>query len=116
MFKPQTLKTASYIALVCCILGTIFDLILIASYNQFQSYISLISWALLLYSSYLSIMLTKHDLYEEDFKRMGYYIYGILVLFVLFLIFNLSAGILPAAYIAYTLHIRKRGFDSYMNE
>ncbi|HMG10496.1 MAG TPA: hypothetical protein VK609_18420 [Mucilaginibacter sp.] len=116
MFKPSILKTIAYIALVCCALGILFTIFEATVYHSWRSYLNIISWALLLYSSFLATRLSTYDLYEEDMKKLGLYIYGILVLFVLFLILNLSLGILPAIFLAIGLHNQKTGFDSWMKE
>lgn len=117
MFKPSVLKPVSYVALVCCILGLLITLLaIIGLHSDFRFYLMMISWAMLLYSSYLAIKLSSYELYEEDMRKMGYLVYGIIVLFVLFMFFNLSLGILAAFYIMITLHNRKKGFDAWINE
>jgi len=79
-------------------------------------YIMAISWALLLYSSYLGIKLSKYELYDEDFKRLGISVYGIIVLFILFSFFNIGLGIIAACYIAFRLHMQKSGMDTWIKE
>jgi hypothetical protein len=79
-------------------------------------YIMAISWALLLYSSYLGIKLSKYELYDEDFKRLGISVYGIIVLFILFSFFNIGLGIIPACYITFRLHMQKSGMDTWAKE
>jgi ABC-type phosphate transport system permease subunit len=116
MFKPSTLKTISYIALVCCSLGVLFAILISIIEPGFRSYISILSWALLIYSSWLATRLSGYELYEEDLKTLGYYVYGILILFILYLLINLSLGILPAIFLAVKLHNQKTGFDSWMRE
>ncbi|MBD1365252.1 hypothetical protein IDJ77_15660 [Mucilaginibacter sp. ZT4R22] len=116
MFKPSTLKTVSYIALVCCSLGVLFAILIAVIEPAFRSYISILSWSLLVYSSWLATKLSGYELYEEDLKSLGYYVYGILILFVLYLVVNLSLGILPAIFLAVKLHNQKTGFDSWMKE
>ncbi|MES2060910.1 MAG: hypothetical protein V4456_03265 [Bacteroidota bacterium] len=116
MFKPKTLKTASYIALICCILGIIILLFNLTIQNNYMLYLMIISWAMLLYSSFLGIKLSGYELYDEDRKRLGWCLYGVMILFVLFVLFNFSLGILPAIFIAITLHNQKKGFDSWMKE
>lgn len=116
MFKPSTLKTLSYIALACCSLSLLLAVYTAVAFGQWQMYLSVISWSLLIYSSYLGTKLSTYELYDEDLKKLGYYIYGILLLFVLFLCLNLSLGILAAIFLAITLHNQKTGFDSWMRE
>jgi hypothetical protein len=116
MFKPSTLKTVSYIALVCCSLSLLLAIYGAVVVGQWQMYLSIVSWALLIYSSYLGTKLATYELYDEDIKKLGYYIYGILVVFVLFLCFNISLGVLLAIFLAITLHNQKTGFDSWMRE
>jgi ABC-type phosphate transport system permease subunit len=116
MLKPSTLKTVSYIALVCCSLGVLFAILIALAQPDFRSYLSILSWALLIYSSWLATRLSGYELYDEDLKSLGYYIYGILILFVLYLVVNISLGILPAIFLAVKLHNQKTGFDSWMRE
>nr|WP_294943706.1 hypothetical protein [uncultured Mucilaginibacter sp.] len=116
MFKPSTLKTASYIALVCCSLGVLFAILIAFIETGFRSYISVLSWSLLIYSSWLATKLSAYELYEEDRKSLGYYVYGILILFVLYLVISISLGILPAIFLAIKLHNQKTGLDSWMRE
>ena len=116
MFKPATLKIVSLIALVCCSLGILFSIIIAITSPGMRTYLSVLSWVLLAYSSWLGTKLSGYELYEEDLKRLGYYVYGILVLFVLYLFINLSLGILPAIFLAISLHNQKRGFDNWMRE
>ncbi|MFD0767098.1 hypothetical protein ACFQZI_19730 [Mucilaginibacter lutimaris] len=116
MFKPSTLKIASYISLVCCLLGVLLLLFTLTYNNGYQIYLMLISWALLLYCSFLGIKLSGYELYDEDRKRLGYCLYGVMLLFVLFILFNFSLGLLPAIFITITLHNQKKGFDTWMKE
>lgn len=116
MYKPSTLRTVAYVALVCCILGTIISLLAIAYNGSWQLYVCTASWLLLCYSSFLGIRLATYDLYDDDFKRLGYYLYGILVLFVLFLCFSFFLGIFAAFYVAFQLHVQKTNMSSWMKE
>lgn len=116
MFRPSTLKTISYIALVCSVLGVLIAIVETRIISSWTIYASIISWGLLVYSSYLGTKLATYDLYEEDLKKLGYYVYGILILFVLFLLFNLSLGILVAIFLTIGLHIQKTGLDKWMRE
>ena len=116
MFKPSTLKTLSYIALVCCSLGTLLAILIAVFAPGFREFISMLSWSLLIYSSWLATRLSVYDLYDEDRKILGYYVCGILVLFVLYLVISLSLGILPAIFLAVKLHNQKTGLDSWMRD
>lgn len=116
MFKPSTLKTVSYIALVCCSLGVLFAILVSLAAPDYRSYLSILSWALLIYSSWLAVRLSGYELYEEDRKSLGYYVYGIVILFLLYLAVNISLGILPAIFLAIKLHTQKTGLDSWMRE
>jgi len=114
MFKPSTLKTISTIAFVCCTISLAYSLYKAQTHGVM--YIMAISWALLLYSSYLGIKLSKYELYDEDFKRLGISVYGIIVLFILFSFFNIGLGIIPACYITFRLHMQKSGMDTWAKE
>ncbi|OOQ59285.1 hypothetical protein [Mucilaginibacter pedocola] len=116
MLKPSTLKTVSYIALVCCVLGVILAILVALVEPDFRAYLSIISWALLIYSSWLATRLSTYDLYDEDRKELGYCVYGILVLFVLYLSVNISLGIIAAVYVTVRLHNQKRGLQAWMEE
>lgn len=116
MLKPSLFKTLSYISLVCCILGILVTVYAAALSGHFMFYIIAFSWLLLAYSSYLGTKLAGYELYEEDMRRLGYYIYGTLILFVLFIFINLTIGIVPAAFIAFKLHNQKRILDEWARE
>ncbi len=116
MFKPAVLKIVSYIALVCCLLGVLLTILELNITGKFTFYLIMLSWILLLYSSFLSIKLSSYELYEEDVKKLGYNVYGILILFILFLLLHISMGILPAGFIALRLHNQKKGMDAWMSE
>jgi len=94
----------------------ILSLLALTIQNDFRVYLAILSWAMLLYSSFLGIKLSGYELYDEDRKRLGYCLYGIVILFFLFIFFNFSLGALPAIFIAITLHNQKRGFDTWMKE
>jgi hypothetical protein len=116
MLKPSVLKTISYIAMACCLLCTLFEVYEAYVIRTWILYLMTVSWILLAYASYLGTKLATYDLYEEDRKKLGLYIYGILALFVVFLFFNFAIGILPAIFLAIKLHNQKSGFDSWMRE
>ena len=116
MFKPALLKNLSYIALVCCSVGILLAIYESIIYSSWIFYLSTLSWILLCYSSFLGTKLSTYELYDEDMKRLGIYIYGIIALFIVFFFFNFSLGFLPAVFLAITLHNQKKGFDTWMKE
>ena len=114
MFKPSVLKAVSYIALVCCAISLLFSLYQAQKHGIM--YVMAVSWAALLYSSYLGTRLAGYDLYEADIKRLGISVYGIVILFLLFSFLNIGIGIIPALYITFRLHMQKSGMDQWVSE
>ncbi|WP_448699820.1 hypothetical protein ACFGVR_22135 [Mucilaginibacter sp. AW1-3] len=117
MFKPKVIKVAAYVAMVCSFLGIILSLLELKVFGTWNFYLVALTWIFLMYSSYLGIKLSTYaDLYDEDRRKLGLYIFCILALFILFLFVSLAVSVLPALFLAITLHNQKKGLDSWAAE
>ena len=114
MFKRTTLKLLSKIAIGICILGAILSLtIALMDGGTKMAYLPLLSWILLAYASYCAMKLTGYDIYEEDLKSIGWSIYILFVIFILFLLVGISASPIIAFIIAGRLHWQKNTIEEW---
>ncbi|WP_374949757.1 hypothetical protein [Mucilaginibacter sp.] len=114
MFKPATLRVISYITLVISLLGFGYSLYTALPANNWQDYITPLSWLLMVVASYQAIKAVKRHQYADNFKIIGWYIYVILLLVVLFAVINLSVGLIPGIFLAFGLVNKNRDIDDNM--
>ena len=115
MFKPKLLKTLSIIAIVICCLGALLGLVVALTADK-MAYLQVLSWALLAYASYCAMKLTGYDIYEEDLTKIGWSIYLLFIVFILFLFIGLSVGPIIAIVITARLHFQKTSIESWMKD
>jgi hypothetical protein len=117
MFQKQTLKVFSITAIVLCAVGLLISvlgafLIENGSAITVSFFLGIISWGLLLWGSIIATQLcTRYQLYEEQYRKIGYCIYAIVVTFVLFLFVGLVLGIVLSIIIFGTLWALKSNMD-----
>ncbi|GAB2622603.1 hypothetical protein GCM10027035_18010 [Emticicia sediminis] len=114
MFKRTTLKLLSKIAIGICILSAILSLIItLMEGGTKMAFLPLLSWAILAYASYCAMKLTGYDIYEEDLKGIGWSIYILFLIFVLFLLVGVSASPIIAIIVAGRLHWQKNSIEEW---
>jgi hypothetical protein len=59
---------------------------------------------------------SKYNLYEDEYKKVGYRIYAIIVSFVFFLTIGLIGGILISLYILGTIRGLKQNYDQWADQ
>ena len=121
MFQKQTLKAFSIVAIVLSAVGLLLS-ILGTFLGEGSGSITLgfifgiISWGILLWSSIIATQLcSSYKLYEEQYRKIGYCVYAIIVTFVLFLFVGLVLGIVLSIIIFGTLWSLKSNFDDWAN-
>lgn len=112
MFKPTTIRIFSVVAMVLSVVGLSLSLFL-AKMQSFMFILSIISWAILLWASYLGFRLSSYKLYEDEYKKVGIRIYLIIVTFFLFLFVGLVLGLLLSVVLLSTLWGLKKNYDEW---
>ena len=121
MFQKQTLKAFSIVAIVLSAVGLLLSIVgtLIgetAGTSTLAFILGIISWSILLWSSIIATQLcSSYKLYEEQYKKVGYCVYAIIVTFVLFLFVGLVLGIVLSIIIIGTLWSLKSNLDDWAN-
>jgi hypothetical protein len=119
MFQKQTLKVFSIIAIVLCAIGLLISVLgafLIENRGSItvSFVLGIISWGLLLWSGIIATRLCSgYQLYEEQYRKIGYCVYAIVVTFVLFLFVGLVLGIVLSVIIFGTLWALKSNMDDW---
>jgi len=111
MFKPATLRIAAIIALVLSAVGLLLSLVAILRSGMFL--FAAISWGLLLWASYIGFQLTSYKLYENEYQKVGYRIYAIIVAFVIFMSFGYMAGLILSVVLLSALWGLKKNYDEW---
>jgi hypothetical protein len=121
MFQKQTLKAFSIVAIVLSAIGLLLS-ILGTFMGEGSGSVSIafilgiISWSILLWSSIIATQLcSSYQLYEEQYRKVGYCVYAIIVTFVLFLCEGLVLGIVLSIIIIGTLWSLKNNLDDWAN-
>lgn len=121
MFQKQTLKAFSIVAIVLSAIGLLLSILGTflgegSGSITFGFILGIISWGILLYSGIIATQLcSSYQLYEEQYKKVGYCVYAIIVTFVLFLFVGLVLGIVLSFIIFGTLWALKSNMDDYAN-
>lgn len=115
MFTKKTLKILAIVAIVLCCIGTILSLFMALTIDK-MAYLQVASWLMLIYASYCAMKLTGFDIYEEDLKNIGWNIYILFGVFVLFLFVGLTVGPLIAIFITARLHFQKTTIEKWMKD
>jgi hypothetical protein len=115
MFTRKTLKILSIVAIVICGLGVLLGLFVALTLDK-MGYLQVLSWLLLAYASFCAMKLTGYDIYEEDLTKIGWSIYALFVIFILFLFIGLSLGPIIALVITARLHFQKTSIESWMRD
>jgi Na+/H+-translocating membrane pyrophosphatase len=122
MFQKQTLKAFSIVAIVLSAIGLLLSILgTFVGENgsgsiTFSFILGIISWSILLWSSIIATRLcSSYQLYEEQYKKVGYCVYAIIVTFILFLFVGLVLGIILSVIIFGTLWSLKSNLDDWAN-
>ena len=117
MFKPQTVKTFSVVAMVLSLLGLLLSIggLLFLKQATMFFFIGIASWALLLWASYIGFRLCSYKLYEEEYKKVGIRIYLIIVAFVLFFFVGVMVGLVVSVILLSALWALKSNYDDWDN-
>jgi hypothetical protein len=121
MFQKQTLKAFSIVAIVLSAVGLLLSILgtvmgEAAGTSTLAFILGIISWSILLWSGIIATQLcSSYKLYEEQYKKVGYCVYAIIVTFVLFLFVGLVLGIVLSVIIIGTLWSLKSNLDDWAN-
>ncbi|MBD1394536.1 hypothetical protein [Mucilaginibacter glaciei] len=114
MFKPATLLVIAIICLVLSVLGFGYWMYVLYPSKDWRDYFTPVSSLLMALASYQAIKAVRRHQYANNFKVIGWYIYVILVLVVLFAVVNLSVGLFPGFFLAFGLINKNRDIDENM--
>ena len=118
MFQKKTVKNFSIVAIVLSSLGLLFSvlgtLFIKGDTETFAFIMGIVSWAILLWASIIGYKLcTAYTLYEDEYKKVGYRIYAIIIAFILFFFVGLIAGLVISVILLSTLWGLKRNYDEW---
>jgi len=114
MFKPQTIKAFSIVAIVLSAIGLLLSLILTKAANWIF-FLGVLSWAILLWASYIGFRLSSYKLYDAEYKKVGIRIYLIIIAFILFFFVGLILGLVLSVALLGTLWALKSNYDDWDN-
>jgi len=102
------------VAIILSVTGLVLSIILTKAANGLF-FLGVLSWAILLWASYIGFRLSSYKLYEDEYKKVGIRIYLIIVAFVLFLFVGLIIGLLLSVLLLGTLWALKSNYDDWDN-
>ncbi|RZL11427.1 MAG: hypothetical protein EOO62_12370 [Hymenobacter sp.] len=111
MFKPAALRVAALLAMILSVLGLLLSLVLARQSGTLA--LGAVSWALLLWASFLGFKLAGYKLYAEEYKKVGFRIYLIIAAFGLFLFVGVVVGLALAVALLGALWGLKRNYDEW---
>lgn len=118
MFKKNTVKAFSIVAIVLSIIGLIISvqgtfLLTRAGYSM-GFFLGIVSWAILLWASIIGYKLcTSYKLYEDEYQKVGIRIYLIIVAFILFFFVGLVLGLVLSVVLLAALWSLKKNYDEW---
>ena len=119
MFKKQTVKAFSIVAIVLSCIGLLMSvigtLVIQGGAATFAFFLGIVSWALLLWSGIIGFQLSSsYRLYEEQYKKVGLRIYAIIIAFILCFFVGLI-GLAVSVVIFVSLWALKSNYDDWEN-
>lgn len=112
MYKPTTLRVAAIMAMLLSVLGLLVSLFLARHSGMFL--LGVLSWAFLLWASYLGYQLAGYQLYPAEYKKVGIRIYLIIAAFGLFMVVGIVVGLGLSVVLLATLWGLKRNYDDWV--
>ncbi len=120
MFEKKTVKVFSIIAIALSSLGLLLSvlgtLLIQGGSATFAFFMGIVSWAILLWASIIGYKLcSSYKLYDDEYKKVGFRIYAIIVAFILFFFVGIVAGLAISVILLSTLWGLKRNYDEWDN-
>jgi hypothetical protein len=112
MFKPNAIRAVAIIAIILCGLGLSFSAWL--TFKSFAAIFSCVSWAILLWASYLGFRLASYKLQENEFKQVALRIYLIIGAALVSAFTGVLIGIVISVILLATLYSLKSNYDSWV--
>jgi hypothetical protein len=106
MFKPATLKIITYICFVGSIAGLVYTSYYAYPFKNWEDYSIPLSWFFLALSAYWALRIIQRYTYATNLQTVGWYIYLIFLLMILFVAIKLSVGVIPVLFLAFGLNNR----------
>lgn len=118
MFKQQTVKAFSIVAIILSVIGLLLSVIgtifLTKAGYGLAFFLGIVSWSFLLWASIIGFKLcTSYKLYEDEYKKVGIRIYLIIVAFILFFFVGLVIGLALSVILFTALWALKRNYDEW---
>lgn len=111
MFTPKTIRIAAIIAILLSLLGLVSSVLLLIKTGTI--FLGILSWAMMVWASFIGYQLSSYKLNEEEFKRVGIRIYIIIAAFGVFLFAGLLTGLVVSVAILATLWGLKGNYDEW---
>ena len=118
MFKSHTVKVFSIVAMALSVIGLLLSTtlaLMLSGEISLVFFMGIISWAILLWASYIGFRLCSYKLYEEEYKKVGIRIYLIIAAFILFFFVGVVLGLVVAVILLSTLWALKSNYDDWDN-
>jgi hypothetical protein len=119
MFQPNTVKVFSIVAMALSAIGLMLSAVALVFFKgdvSLFAIIGIISWALLLWASYIGFRLTFYKLYEDEYKKVGIRIYLIIGAFILFFFVGFVLGLALSIGLLASLWALKSNYDDWNND
>ena len=118
MFKQQTVKAFSIVAIILSVIGLLISILgtILLTHTKvgFAFFLGIVSWAFLLWASIIGFQLcNSYTLYEDEYKKVGIRIYLIILAFVLFFFVGLVIGLVLSVILLGALWSLKRNYDEW---
>ena len=118
MFKQQTVKVFSIVAIILSVIGLLLSIIgtlfLSKAGYGLAFFLGVVSWSFLLWASIIGFKLcSSYKLYEDEYKKVGIRIYLIIVAFILFFFVGLVIGLALSVILLTALWSLKRNYDEW---
>ena len=111
MFKPKTIRVAAIIAMLLSLAGLIDSVVILIQSGTI--FLGILSWAMMLWASFIGYQLSSYKLDGEEFRRVGFRIYLIIAAFGVFLFAGLLIGLILSIAMLATLWGLKKNYDEW---
>jgi len=108
MFKIATLKIAAYVCVVGSIILFLASLYRALDSSELKYYLPLFSLSLLIFASSWALNIVNNHQHAVRLQDVGWQIYFIICLLVLFALANLTVGIIPVVFLVSSLYSKNR--------
>jgi hypothetical protein len=112
MFSLKLIRVFSIIAILISACGLLLCGLAMTQASA-MFFLGVLSWALLLWASFLGFRLSGYPLNEDDRKKLGLRVYLILASFMLFMVVGVMLGLLFSVALLASIWGMKKNYDEW---